>query len=460
MAIIVGDEFVQKNEEYGRTINQIVEFFISPVLKEKKRSEFHAAYVELFDDGRPNRVLLDGEVKFVAVLSPELQKKLKKIKKISGFQLSQITDITFSPTIATPNAAKILLIKWNKDLWVLNFDFRYNLDNLKRCLSLIPEYLASAQSAYQKQHFNSAIFNLWAGTELLVDAKYCQEYRKMAAPKSRHYERLDKVSTLPIFTDDFKSLFVFLSKNYQIARYPGTAKIDFSTAPFPEKDFFENAIRLLNEEFKKLLIMNNIYLEFEAYLEKLKSELKHAYSSFGLIDQLAILRAPNKVSRKQALENLRKINKNKAVFLPAQWNTYFHLVVTLAKFFDDNNPEGKITLWTMSNFVRNNRHKFNTKAFQEAYPERAALIKSVRIPSGQVPKQIRSRKKKLQPFINKIISLRNQLCHNMLDAQDIPTKYGEYVRLLSLIEAWISYFDHILLKSVSDYKWYDKTSRE
>lgn len=206
--------------------------------------------------------------------------------------------------------------------------------------------------------------------------------------------------------------------------------------------------------------MNNIYIEFEAYIEKLKKEMLSASASFGIVDESAILRAPNKVGKRSARKNVNIINTHKYYLRQTEWAAFFHLVITLAKFFDDNSPNGKVTLQTMSSFVYQNRRKFNTKAFHEAYPDRKELIKSIRTPSGKPPKRIVQKKKRLQPFINRIIDYRNQLCHNLLDEQAIPTKYGEYYKLLSLIDDWIAYFNSILLKSSINFKEFGNQSRD
>lgn len=150
----VPNQLVEKNEGFGRTINQFFDLWIKPYFKRKRqkfdKQKFGSALIELFDDGTKPKIRLNNDVKIeIEFKSPRI--KPKDVGKNISVDLKEIKSLTWSREGLDENSAKVLVARFNKHWWILNFDFRYNQGNAKKILARAQEFLSSCKTILRKK---------------------------------------------------------------------------------------------------------------------------------------------------------------------------------------------------------------------------------------------------------------------------------------------------------------------
>jgi len=192
MAIVIPTKLVEENKDFGRTINQLMEIFISKEMEKRGVKEFHAAIVEIFDDGKPPKVYLNEEATFILTFKDK-KLNLNSIGPMT-IDLKEIENIEWHNEVLDKNSAKFFIIHWGKDYWILDFDFRYNKGTAKIKLERAEEFLDAAKKLNFPNNLNPLIYLLWSVYELIVDAKlYLLPQQK---PKPKHGDRKEKLETL------------------------------------------------------------------------------------------------------------------------------------------------------------------------------------------------------------------------------------------------------------------------
>ncbi len=252
MAIAVTNKKVLSNEGYGITINQMIQLFINPELKKRKKSRFKAALIELFDY-QDNIVRIDNEFKCEFELMKPILKKTD-VGKPKNYKLEDLKDISWHEKSTDPNSAKILLIKWNKDWWIIDYDFRYNKQIAKKLSNRSEEFLSLVELAYKNKYElykNPLIELLWASAELVIDSKLFLIPTKQRSKKhSDKKERLNKLASPDknsIFSQEFLVLFNYLTKSRKAARYC-TKKIKTYPKGCDLKSFLRESVRIIKDE--------------------------------------------------------------------------------------------------------------------------------------------------------------------------------------------------------------------
>lgn len=251
MAIIVPSKLVEQNEGFGRTINQLMEIFINKEREMDKKSvkEFQVAIVEIFDDGKSPKVYLDEEATFILTFK---NKKLDQnsVGRKMTVDLKEIEKIEWHNGALGKNSAKFFIVRWNKDYWVLGFDFRYNKDIAKINLDRAREFLNAAKKLDSDSDLNPLIYLLWSVCELIIDVRlYLLPCEK---PLPMHRDRKEKVGkfskTSNIFSDEFIKTFDKLLQEKNNARYGGivNGKLD--------KNFCDKVKIILEKEIQDVKI--------------------------------------------------------------------------------------------------------------------------------------------------------------------------------------------------------------
>jgi len=249
MPILVPAHFVNTDTDYGRTINRLMEIFVNWEIKQKGLSEFRAAIIEIFDDGRKPKVYLNEEAKFKITLK---NRKLSKndINKVISIDLKEIKNIEWYGEMLDENSAKVFIIKWNEDYWLLDFDFRYNKKFAKNKMERAREFLEAAKKLDINKDFNIIIYLLWSCAELIIDSKlYLMPKQK---PRKIHKDRISKLqnfSKSSVFSKDFTHIFSLLSKEKNKARYGEKVNKDRI-----DEKFIAKAITILEEEINSILL--------------------------------------------------------------------------------------------------------------------------------------------------------------------------------------------------------------
>ena len=125
--IIIPNKNVEEDNSYGTAVNIIIE-------KYTKRSDFGVVLLELGEKGDVKNMLFDESVKMTIEFNRE--KILEKAKKNRNLQikLGQLKKIGWTKKQVSEETVKIILWRFDKDYWILNYDFKDNLKLFKKII--------------------------------------------------------------------------------------------------------------------------------------------------------------------------------------------------------------------------------------------------------------------------------------------------------------------------------------
>lgn len=126
MPIFVPHENVESGQSFGQLINSVQREYIAPELKKRGRDAFAAALVEIPLSGAAT-VHLDDEV----TLSIEFKNRKASpadVGKPMTIDLHEIKDINWANGKLEQKTAKILLVRFSKDWWIIKADFKKRKD--------------------------------------------------------------------------------------------------------------------------------------------------------------------------------------------------------------------------------------------------------------------------------------------------------------------------------------------
>lgn len=249
---LVQNKLVEKNEGYGRTINQFFDLWIKPDFKKKKRKfekeKFGAALIELFDNGRKPKIRLNQEVKIeIEFHSPKI--KPEDVGKQIPIDLKEIKGLSWSQKGLDENSAKVLVARFNKDWWILNFDLRYNQGNVKKILGRAQEFLSGCKTVLRKKEYcpHVLIYLIWSVAELILDAKLLLHTQKTKKSHRKRKEKLKSPLGVSFFSPEFSSLLLTLYSIKNGARY---ADGDYSKK-YDQKSL-RKQVRILEKEIERI----------------------------------------------------------------------------------------------------------------------------------------------------------------------------------------------------------------
>lgn len=222
---VVSNKLVKNNTGFGRTINQCIDLFIKPYLKESgqaySQDTFRTALIEIFDQGRKPKVQFGTDVSIKIEFKQGRVLSKKDIGKPITLDLREIKDISWHEGDLDANSAKILIMRFNKDYWVLNFDFRYNQKIVKEIKARAAEFLGGTKTLLRKKVFTPhvLIYLLWSAAELTFDARLRQHAQET---KNKHYVREQSLkggTGQSLVSREFRDVLLEMYKIKNDARY-------------------------------------------------------------------------------------------------------------------------------------------------------------------------------------------------------------------------------------------------
>lgn len=222
---LVSNELVKNNAGFGRTINQCIDLFVKPYLKKSgqtyNQDTFRTALIEIFDQGRKPKVKFGTDVSIKIEFNKGRTLSKKDIGKPVTLDLREIKDISWHEGDLDVNSAKILIMRFNKGYWVLNFDFRYNQKIVEEIKARATEFLEGTKTLLRKKLFTPhvLIYLLWSAAELTLDARLRQHAQET---KNNHYVRkqlLEGGAGLSLVSRQFRDVLLKMYKIKNDARY-------------------------------------------------------------------------------------------------------------------------------------------------------------------------------------------------------------------------------------------------
>lgn len=220
----IQSSLVEKNENYGRTINEILNLWIKPYFRKKNQEfdtrKFGAALIELFDDHREPKIRLNREVKIEIEFHHPMIKPEDVGKQIFA-DIREIKNLSWSKRGLDENSAKVLVVRFDENWWFLNFDFRYNQGNAGKKLQRAKEFLSGCKTILRKKEYvpHVLIYLIWSTAELILDVKFLLHAEKT---KNNHHERKKKLKSplgAAFFSPEFTTLLLTLYSIKNGARY-------------------------------------------------------------------------------------------------------------------------------------------------------------------------------------------------------------------------------------------------
>jgi hypothetical protein len=126
MPIFVPHENVEKGQSFGQLINSVQKEYITPELQKRGLNTFAVALVEIPLNGS-GPVHLDDEVTLSIGFKNRKVNPADAGKPLT-IDLHEIKDIDWQSGKLDPKTAKILLVRFSKDWWILKADFKKRKD--------------------------------------------------------------------------------------------------------------------------------------------------------------------------------------------------------------------------------------------------------------------------------------------------------------------------------------------
>lgn len=200
--------------------------------------------------------------------------------------------------------------------------------------------------------------------------------------------------------------------------------------------------------------MDNEFVKFREYLERLQSIYFNALSAFHVFESIEELKAPNIVGEEEAKENVRVVNRFKGFFIITRHTLKFYFLMELAKLLDDANQS--LHLNKIINFAKSNKKKLNVDGFKKLNQDRAFLQELSKRYEGITKEDFKGIDKKLEETKNireKIKDYRDQnLAHEDLKKKKIIISQGEVVKIFNLIAEILNIFSYKTDFSTTSYQ--------
>lgn len=124
MAIFIPHNNVESNQSFGQAINKARVEYIEPELRRRNITSFTVAGVEILGD-KSRKVYLNGEVQLIIEFKDRKIKPSDTSKPIK-IDLHEIKNVKWHSKKLDKNSAKILIVRFNNDWWILDMDFKKN----------------------------------------------------------------------------------------------------------------------------------------------------------------------------------------------------------------------------------------------------------------------------------------------------------------------------------------------
>lgn len=222
--VVVSHKDVIEGKSLGNMINQFFDLWVCPNLPIgtdiMNINQFRSCLVELFPQGGLPKVLLNQDAHFHFELnSPKLSPE--DVGSNLSFDIKDIKDLKWIDSKMDPNSAKVMIVRFNTDLWIVNFDFRYNLSKAKNRLQRVHEFTSSITTQLRKHEYcpNVLVYLLWSLSELIWDVKLHLIAQEVT--NGSHKDRIDKLEIWKnlIADQEFFDVYEQLAKSKNMARY-------------------------------------------------------------------------------------------------------------------------------------------------------------------------------------------------------------------------------------------------
>lgn len=152
-----------------RVVDQFFDFWINPEIKRRQKEgdlpedfKMHSVQV-IMNFGKPIEVRLNNEIKVALV--GVLSRPIKAGEQVTFDVFKEITEILLTEN--DPNAGHFTMIL-HRGNWIFSFDFRYNASLVINHLDTARQFLDSASSALEREHFSALVDNLYTSVELMA----------------------------------------------------------------------------------------------------------------------------------------------------------------------------------------------------------------------------------------------------------------------------------------------------
>jgi len=122
MAIFVPNENVNNDRSFGQVINKVNREYLEPELKRRKVAGFVSAGIEISPNGT-YKVYLNNEVQLMLEFKNR-KVSPKNVGKPININLHEVKDVKWHDKNLSKDSAKILVVHFNKDWWILSTDFK------------------------------------------------------------------------------------------------------------------------------------------------------------------------------------------------------------------------------------------------------------------------------------------------------------------------------------------------
>jgi len=126
MAIFIPHNNVESNQGFGQVINKTHAEYIKPELKRRNITSFSVAGIEVFDN-KNHKIYLNDEVQ-LTIKYKDRKNKLSNGGKLIKIDLNKVKDIKWYNKKLNKKSAKILIVRFNDNWWILDADFKENKD--------------------------------------------------------------------------------------------------------------------------------------------------------------------------------------------------------------------------------------------------------------------------------------------------------------------------------------------
>ena len=166
------EEIKNRNEAFGRALQQFMEQFINPEVK-RRRSEgvlpedfvLVMAQIIFYPDGKPTEVRLNKEAK--AVVHVRVKKGVEKGDQVDWDNVESIERAELVEK-EDPDCGHVTMVRHN-GIWHMSFDFVY-YKGTKKILNVASEFLDGATFAKGKGHVSLFVDSLFSAAELISKA--------------------------------------------------------------------------------------------------------------------------------------------------------------------------------------------------------------------------------------------------------------------------------------------------
>lgn len=234
-----GFQFNVKDEHFDQDLKalaicHILEAFVYPEIMHRVHNgklppEYSPtrAHILLNTRSEKNRVLLDGETRFLANFTLKGDRDLEDNAVVESGEIKEITKI-FPRENYMGDAAHIMLLKFNGK-WLGCVDLTFDRLKIRQKMGQAREFLASAEDDMRNRRWSPFVVDVWRATELAVQSLLLFRFQGSFSRRQDHEETKKRFKEVcdQCMLGSFWAHFERVSQLYKPASY-GQRKGDFA----------------------------------------------------------------------------------------------------------------------------------------------------------------------------------------------------------------------------------------